>query len=239
MKIDKELKTPLYDQVKNIFEKKIINKEWEEGYQLPAEKELAKTFNVSNITIKRAIHDLVAEGYLYRQSGKGTFVKLKEETDLTRLVTLRNEAWEDQYHPHRTIEFKEEAASAELKSKLNINKGNIYTIHRVKLKNDIPIAIEYSYIPADKFPELKKADMDSELLYNLFTRTFKKTLKKAKIYFSIIFADKYQAELLQIPEKEQLFLLERYTVDEQSNIIEYSKFILKQDQSNFYLEINL
>ncbi|CDO02559.1 transcriptional regulator [Oceanobacillus picturae] len=239
MKVDKDLSTPLYDQVKHILEAKITSKEWDVGYQLPTEKKLAETFNVSNITIKRAIHDLVHEGLLYRQSGKGTFVKTKDETNLTRLVSLRNEAWENQYHPHRTLNLKAEKASSDIKRKLEMKEDEVYKIHRIKLREDIPVAIEYSYIPVHLFPGLLENDMEKELLYNLFTQTYHKKLGKAKVYFSIIFADSYEAALLQLPVGEQLFSLERYTVDEEGTIIEYSRFILKQEQSNFYLEIDL
>ncbi|MFD2628536.1 GntR family transcriptional regulator [Oceanobacillus kapialis] len=239
MKVDKDLSIPLYDQVKHILADKITSKEWDVGYQLPTEKKLAETFNVSNITIKRAVHDLVHEGLLYRQSGRGTFVKSKEETNLTRLVSLRNESWEDQHHPHRTIELKVVNASAEIKEKLEMKERDVYKIHRVKLKKDTPVAIEYSYIPVHIFPGLLEKNMDKELLYNLFTQKYNKKLGKAKVYFSIVFADRNQATLLQVPVGEQLFSLERYTVDEEGIVIEYSQFILKQEQSNFYLEIDL
>src|SRR5699024_11397847 len=74
MKVNKDLSIPLYQQVKDYLKDKITSCEWEVGYQLPTEKELAAQFHVSNITVKRAVLELVNKGLLHRQSGKGTFV---------------------------------------------------------------------------------------------------------------------------------------------------------------------
>lgn len=46
------------------------------GAQIPTELELCKLFDVSRITIRKAIEDLVREGWLVRHQGRGTFVEL-------------------------------------------------------------------------------------------------------------------------------------------------------------------
>lgn len=116
MKIDKSLSIPLYQQVKDYLEEKIIIGEWSLGYQLPSEKELAVKFDVSNITVKRAIHELVNEGVLERHSGKGTFViEKKEAKDISTLVSLKNESWsENKHYPHKTIKFKKKQLGTRL-----------------------------------------------------------------------------------------------------------------------------
>ncbi|MFC1569638.1 substrate-binding domain-containing protein, partial [bacterium] len=44
------------------------------GDQIASNAELAKTYNVSLITIKNALADLIKDGYLYGRVGRGTFV---------------------------------------------------------------------------------------------------------------------------------------------------------------------
>ncbi|MED4925018.1 GntR family transcriptional regulator [Anoxybacillus geothermalis] len=66
MYIDKKLHIPLYRQVERVLEEKIKSDEWPIGHQLPTEQELADLFDVSTITVKRAIIELVNKGYLYR-----------------------------------------------------------------------------------------------------------------------------------------------------------------------------
>lgn len=68
---------PLYIQVKETILTQIESKELAPGDKLLSEAQFQKEFNVSRITVRKAIDELVAEGYLTRLQGKGTFVKNK------------------------------------------------------------------------------------------------------------------------------------------------------------------
>ncbi|UII55665.1 GntR family transcriptional regulator [Cytobacillus spongiae] len=240
MKLDKNLPTPLYHQVKDYLEEKIVMGEWEPGYQLPAERELAEQFNVSNITVKRAIHDLVNKGILFRQRGKGTFVSKKEDKDIYQLVTLRNEVEDQTPHPHKTLSFGEEEAGSIISKALNIDATDkVYRIHRLKIEKEETVGIEYTYIPSSIIPSLTQETIDDDLIYNMFTNKYGVQLEKAKIFFSTIVASESEAKLLNIPVGEQLIVLERYTYSESQLTVEYSKFVIRQDKSRYFIEVRL
>jgi len=239
MKLNKDLPTPLYHQVKNYLEER-ITLDWEEGHQLPSEKELAQQFNVSNITVKRAIHDLVNRGLLYRQRGRGTFVSKKEDKDIFQLVTLRNELEDTRSHPHKILSFKKVKAGVNIGKALSIKPTDeVYKIHRLKIEEKNPVVIEYTYIPTSLFPGLTEQIIDDDLIYNMFTNKYGMSLDKAKIFFSTIIASEYEANLLQISEGEQLFVIERYTYNESREVLEYSKFIIRQDKARYFIEVKL
>jgi GntR family transcriptional regulator len=46
------------------------------GHQIPTEAELCEAFDVSRITLRKAVDELVHEGWLVRSQGKGTFVAM-------------------------------------------------------------------------------------------------------------------------------------------------------------------
>ncbi|NBD25604.1 GntR family transcriptional regulator [Paenibacillus glycinis] len=71
-------KVPLYNQIQRYIRNQIQTGVWKPHDRLPAERILAEQFNVSRITAKNAVVGLVAEGYLYRHRGKGTFVTDKQ-----------------------------------------------------------------------------------------------------------------------------------------------------------------
>jgi len=70
---------PMYKVVKEYLLGKIKTGELLPDDRVPSEKELMEMFQVSRITVRKAIDELVIEGYLYRLQGIGSFVRKREE----------------------------------------------------------------------------------------------------------------------------------------------------------------
>ena len=66
---------PLYQQIKEDIKNKISRNEYTQGMRIAGEKELIEEYNVSRITVRRAIADLCTEGYLMKRQGLGTYVQ--------------------------------------------------------------------------------------------------------------------------------------------------------------------
>lgn len=69
--------TPLYVQLMNEVEKSILSGAYQPGDKLMTEAEMAKTYGVSLITVRKAIGSLTEKGLVVRRQGKGTFVAKK------------------------------------------------------------------------------------------------------------------------------------------------------------------
>jgi DNA-binding GntR family transcriptional regulator len=63
---------PLYIQLKKAIQAAILNDTYRQGEKIPTEPELSEQYNVSRITVRKAVEELVKEGYLIKQQGKGT-----------------------------------------------------------------------------------------------------------------------------------------------------------------------
>jgi len=72
--LSSEAPTPLYHQLYSLLKNAILNGSIDNGVQLPTEKELSQTFDVSRITAKRAMDELANEQLVERRRGKGTHV---------------------------------------------------------------------------------------------------------------------------------------------------------------------
>lgn len=72
--VDDGLAVPLYHQVYLILKENVRSGAYSTGTALPTEQVLCKDFGVSRITVKRAMRELVADGFVVRHRGKGTFV---------------------------------------------------------------------------------------------------------------------------------------------------------------------
>jgi len=71
-KPDKNINKPLYIQIVEYFKEKINGGEWQVGFMIPTQRELAKIFNVNRSTIVSAIDELKAEGILEGKGKGGT-----------------------------------------------------------------------------------------------------------------------------------------------------------------------
>ena len=75
--LDNNNAVPLYEQMMMMLRERLDNHVLDAGEKLPSEAELCKSYGVSRITVRRAIDELVEEGYLEKKQGKGTFVTQK------------------------------------------------------------------------------------------------------------------------------------------------------------------
>lgn len=65
---------PRYQRVKHWIEEQLRNNAWKEGERLPGEAVLARSLDVSTITVRQALNALSQSGVLRREKGRGTFV---------------------------------------------------------------------------------------------------------------------------------------------------------------------
>jgi DNA-binding LacI/PurR family transcriptional regulator len=72
---------PLHVQVAQIIKARIQDGYWRNGEVIPTEKALCAEFDVSRGTIRQALKNIEADGYLWRQQGRGTFVTLRRHDD--------------------------------------------------------------------------------------------------------------------------------------------------------------
>ncbi|MFC5648723.1 substrate-binding domain-containing protein [Paenibacillus solisilvae] len=70
----KNITPPKYQMVKDYVLSQIENNEISQDDRIPSESEFAKLLDVSSITVRKALADLVNEGVIYRIRGKGSFV---------------------------------------------------------------------------------------------------------------------------------------------------------------------
>jgi len=78
MLVDKEI--PLYYQLETIIRKRILSGEFPPDAPFPSEESIGKEYEVSRITVRRALSSLEQEGLIIRKRGKGTFISEKAKS---------------------------------------------------------------------------------------------------------------------------------------------------------------
>ncbi len=72
----KDSPLPLYYQLKELLKSHIELGILKPGDCVPSERELVETYEISRPTVRQAINELVVEGLLTREKGRGTFVSV-------------------------------------------------------------------------------------------------------------------------------------------------------------------
>ena len=100
--------------------------EWKPGDKIPSENELCDKFEVSRMTIRQAINNLVEQGYLYRKRGIGTFVQLpKVEQKLQGMTGFTEDMISRGMNPSsQLLSFRLVPATAKIADRLRIQEGN-------------------------------------------------------------------------------------------------------------------
>ena len=83
MVISRHSRIPLYAQIRQEIEQDILNGKFKPGDKLPSEDGVAAMYDVSRMTARRAIDQLVSENWLRRMPGQGTYVAEKRPSSQT------------------------------------------------------------------------------------------------------------------------------------------------------------
>jgi DNA-binding GntR family transcriptional regulator len=79
-----------FSQLAAELRRDILRGRYADGVKLPTEAELAVSHGVSRQTVRRAFHDLVAEGMVYRVAGRGTFARPRGEGYLVQFGSIED-----------------------------------------------------------------------------------------------------------------------------------------------------
>jgi GntR family transcriptional regulator len=237
--VDANKNEPLYHQVKDILISRIENRQWTPGTIIPTEQELMDEFNVSRTTIREAISILVNSGLLERKQGKGTIVKAQQLTgSLGRLRGFAEEVMEKGLIPHSKllrIEFSDKLFHE--KAMLNIPEGEkVLVIERVRLANEIPIAIERSCWPEKIGHILKEHDLDKAKYYEILEKN-NIFLMQANEKIIAINATIQEADLLGIRAGEALLEMSRLSFGIDNRPMEYTRTKYRSDQYSYSIEL--
>lgn len=172
MYVDKKSPIPVYYQLKNLILKKIGDGDFPAGSLIPSERELSESLDISRMTVRQALNQLVAEGVLYREKGRGTFVsrtKLEQRNIMSFSETVISKGL---VPSTKVLRFSKEQAGQDINDILGLKSGEkVYVIKRLRLASSVPVGIEEDYIPEKYCHDLERHDLTASL-YKLFKEEY-------------------------------------------------------------------
>ncbi|WP_338997570.1 GntR family transcriptional regulator [Lactococcus formosensis] len=225
------MKGILYQEISNQLKHDIITGKYPLNSLFPTENELVEMFSVSKITIRKAIELLVQEGYLHKQSGKGTtiisnrpFNILNNAIPFTRLLEKDGINVKS-----KIIEVKESSMTEH-----TFAWPYVYEITRVYSLNDVPTIYSKHYFA---LKEKETLEILSDENFSLYRLLYDKSLPISQIKDTFR-AIKIDESLKQYVNFSEDFALQRnrFSFDPNGGLIEFTKFIYDSERQEYYID---
>ena len=234
----------LYQKLKVHLEKLIRDGIIKPGEQLPSEKELEKQFNISRITIRRALQELVAEDKIARFPGRGSFVLQPKIEPLTALTSFSENMRAQGYEPS----YKDTVVTfinptKKIQSHLKVSEQErILHIHRMMLAEGKPMAIQNVYLPEriySKNPSLLIPEILNQIsLYKIIELELGLTLFRADEWVDASKATQEEAHLLNIKKDDSVLIIDRVTYSStEPDPIEYVHQLYTANRYRYKVEL--
>jgi GntR family transcriptional regulator len=239
--LKKNIPIPYYYQLKEILLEYITEHHANQDVQIPTELEISSHFGISRPTVRQAMNELVVEGYLYRQKGKGTFIIKPKITQsfLQVLDSFNNEMIKKGLKPTTTVLSLEVMKSDEKVSemlKLPLY-SQIIQLRRLRYANKEPIVYVVTYLPYSRCALILDKNLEHESLYEILEQECGLSLLKATRELEAVIAGEYEAALLQIEIGSPLQYIKSLTYLADEAPIEYSLAKYRGNRSKFSFEL--
>ncbi len=228
---------PRYYQLKEIMREKIRTGEWKPGDLIPSERELGELYGISRMTARQAITELVNEGLFYREQGKGTFVSRRKITQqLIHLTGFTEDMRARGQQPAtRVLSAEMRPADEALAERLRIKPGLlIFRLHRLRLADGEPLAIEVSHISFIGCEKLLEEDLEHNSLYRLLETRYGLPLLEADQELEAGLIGSEEAQYLKMPVGSPALFTRRVTYTERNQPIEYASSVYCGNKYIFY-----
>lgn len=225
--VDRGSQQKLYVQIYDIIRRKIEKGDWSVQSLIPSEDELCRMFTVSKATVRLAIADLVRDGYLRRQQGKGTFVK----SSIPHLgMTIRTRFAEDTFGAgvrldRSIVRCSLDAASGEAGQYLP--GGTVFHVQCHGSVNGEPTCCEDLYVSLRHVPGIEQADLIRQPFFDAIQERAPRKIAKVVQAVDVVKAKGDIAAYLGVKDGACSLAVYRIFIDGDDNPLAFMKLIGK------------
>jgi len=148
--INSSSRVPLYTEVYAKLRERILAGDYKVGDALPSEPRLREEFDVSTITVRRAIHELSLDGLIEPRQGIGNMVRDASARSVTvGLSSFTSDVVQGRLRLVRTLLADEVVSSStEVAEKLHVQRGSLVRrLVRLDCEGNSPLEVDEVFVP--------------------------------------------------------------------------------------------
>lgn len=226
---------PMHKQIQEDIMQQISSGKHPKGSRLPSERDLAELYDVSRVTIRQTIANLVADGVLEKHQGAGTFVTLKKvEQEMHQWTGVVNELVEQGYEvkvevlESEYLEFSEKDYKIWNELDQDMSK-RIYKIKRLIHAEGKPLLLDFNYCSEEIGEKFEMFDLSKDIIYKGL-RILGYDIDHAEQLILAKIATASRAKLLQIPCGHAVLDVERTVYTKEKNPLLYTRALFVGDK---------
>lgn len=219
--LDRQSAVPLYYQIQQFLLEQIHSGVFRPGEAISSEQEISARLRVSRMTVRQALKSLCDQGVLYSQRGKGTFVsEVKLEKNFRNVLSFTEEMSNGGSRPgSNVLSFSITPADINTAEALRINTNDqVVSLRRLRLADEIPMAIEWSHIPAHFCPDLLETFDPRTSLYARLADGYGIHIAVTEEVAEAAVANAEEARLLNSETAERCFILRALPIFAMANL---------------------
>ena len=229
----------LHHQIKEDLFLHLRSERFTPGLALPSEETLCEHYGVSRGTLRRAVADLVSEGYLERYRGRGTFVsRPKLESGVVGAYNRFHVVGPALDPGGRVLLCRRVRAAKDIAAMLDVQPGaRLWLLERVRFTQGRPVSLQTSFLPYDLCPGLADHNLSEHHLIDVLRDAYGIHLASAIEYVEPTLADGHAARHLGVRVRTPLFQIERITRSTGERVAEYRRALLRGDVYRYRIEL--
>lgn len=239
MLVDKEI--PLYYQLETIIRKRILSGEFPQDAPFPSEESIGKEYEVSRITVRRALSSLDQEGLIIRKRGKGTFISEKAKSlESPRLSGFIEDIISMGIKTStKVIDISWIDAPDKVRECLKIHETDqSLRIEKVRLIKGSTFSHVFDYLPPDIGQKIPLNKLNVKPLLMILEDDLGIRAATAVQTVEATIADPEVANLLNIRVGEPLLKVERTVFDVNQKPVEYVSVQYRADKYFYTVNLN-
>lgn len=228
--------SPIYFQIAMKIKKIVQNGTLLPGELLPSEQEMGDYFNVSRLTMRRAVSELVQDGWLLRKKGMGTYVADPNVRKIIpRTLGFTSKMLAMGLNPEsRILNRGIIPATQDIAKHLRINLNDqVIEIYRLRLIDQEPVMLEKTWLSATRFPKLLDADLHNQSLYTFLLSTYQVEVNNIDQNFRPIVLTAEQSAHLGVAKDSLALESTVLAFDKDKHVIEFSRSLTRDDKCQF------